>query len=180
MTGRSYLFPLVVTLGLLTLCLGACSPAATPNAQPTFDPVRAFSGRSHGDGTLSVVFQAPQPYHVESRGFARADGTFRLEQTVTFAGKPPQKRYWLLKNVSPTTYAGTLSDAEGPVEGHTGGPQFSLMYLLPSNLKMHQTLTLEPGGKIIDNVGRITFLGIQVGYLRETIERRHVLRQAGF
>lgn len=163
------------------MCLSACSPAAAPSAsQPTFDPLRAFSGRSHGDGTLSVVFQAPQPYHVESRGFARADGTFRLEQTVTLDEKPPQKRHWILREVSPTHYAGTLSDAEGPVEGHTEGSQLALVYSLPGGLTMHQTLTLEPGGKIIDNVGRITFLGIQVGYLRETIERRHALRQASF
>ena len=43
---------------------------------------------------------------------------------------------------------------------------------------MHQTLVLKPGGKVIDNVGRITFLGVQIGYLHETIERRHALRQA--
>lgn len=181
MNGRSYPSPLFVALGLLTLCLGACAPAATPNASRlTFNPLKAFSGRSHGDGTLSVIFQDPQPYHVESRGFAQADGNFRLEQRVKFAGKPPQKRYWLLKETAPAHYAGTLSDAEGRVEGQTAGPQFGLVYALPGNLTMHQTLLLEPGGKLIDNVGRITFLGLQVGYLHETIERRRALRQTNF
>ena len=168
-----------MVLGLLTLCLSACVPTVTPSAAHlTFDPVSAFAGRSHGNGTLEVIFQPPQPFHVESRGFTQADGTFRLEQKVQFTGKPPQKRVWLLKRVSPTDYAGTLSDAEGPVGGRVAGPQLSLVYPLPGNLIMHQTLTLEPGGKIIDNVGRITFLGIQVGYLHETIERKHAVRQA--
>ena len=177
MTRESRLTPLFVTLGLLTLCLGACAPTVTPSAAHlTFDPVRAFAGRSHGNGTLEVILQPPQPYHVESRGFTQADGTFRLNQTVQFAGKPPQKRYWLLTRVSPTGYAGTLSDAAGPVEGQIAGPQFDLVYPLPGDLTMHQTLTLEPGGKVIDNVGRITFLGIQVGYLHEMIERKHALR----
>ena len=168
-----------MVLGLLTLCLGACAPTVTPNAAHlTFDPVSAFAGRSHGDGTLEVIFQPPQPFHVESRGFTQADGTFRLEQTVQFTGKPPQKRHWLLTRVSPTGYAGTLSDAGGPVEGQVVGPQFKLEYALPGGLTMHQTLTLEPGGKVIDNVGRITFWGVQIGYLHETIERKHALRQA--
>ena len=167
-----------MVFGLLTLCLGACAPAATPAAaQLTFDPVSAFAGRSHGNGTLEVIFQPPQPFHVESRGFIQADGTFRLEQTVQFTGKPPQNRHWLLTRVSPTGYAGTLSDADGPVEGHMAGPQLSLVYPLPGNLTMHQTLTLEPGGKVIDNVGRITFWGVQIGYLHETIERKYAVRQ---
>ncbi len=69
-----------------------------------------------------------------------------------------------------------LSDAEGPVEGHVEGLRLNLVYALPGNLTMHQALTLEPGGKIIDNVGRITFLGIQIGYLHETIERRKAIK----
>ena len=122
MVGRSCTFPLFTALGLLTLWLGACAPTTTPDAaRLTFDPVQAFAGRSHGNGTLSVIFQEPQPFHVESRGFAQADGSFRLEQTVKFAGKPPQKRHWVLREVSPENYAGTLSDAEGSVEGHTAG-----------------------------------------------------------
>lgn len=173
MTRRSYPPILLVPLALLLVCLGACvAPATSDASQPTFDPVSAFAGRSHGNGTLSVIFQAPQPFHVESRGFAGSDGTFRLNQTVTFAGYPPKKRHWLLEKTSPTTYTGTLSDAEGPVEGHVEGSQLKLVYALPGNLTMHQALTIEPGGKIIDNVGRITFLGIQIGYLHEIVERR--------
>ena len=178
MTGKSYLPPSFVALGLFALCLSACTAPATSNpSQLTFNPVEAFAGRSHGNGTLSVIFQVPQPFHVESRGFTQADGTFRLDQTVRFAGKPPQKRHWLLKKVSPTNYRGTLSDAESPVKGRIAGPRFDLVYSLPGDLTMHQTLTIEPDGKTIDNVGRITFLGIQIGYLHETIKRKHTLKQ---
>lgn len=158
--------------GLLFVCLGACAaPAASDPSQPTFDPMKAFAGRSYGNGTLTVIFQAAQPYHVESRGHVQPDGKFRLDQTVTFAGKPPEKRHWLLKKTSPTTYEGTLSGAKGPVEGHTEGSKFELAYALPGGFTMHQTLTLEPGGKIIGNAGSITFWGIQIGTLHEIIER---------
>jgi hypothetical protein len=37
---------------------------------------------------------------------------------------------------------------------------------------MHQTLELMPDGKTIDNVGKITLLGIPVGRLHETITRK--------
>ncbi len=120
---------------------------------------------------LTVIFQAPQPFHVESRGHTQSNGEIRLDQIVAFAGRPPEKRYWLLKKTSPANYEGTLSEAAGPVEGHTEGSQFKLMYTLPGGLTMHQTLTLEASGKIIDNVGSITFLGIQIGSLHETIVR---------
>ena len=174
MSRRSSLALLAPLLGLL-VCLGACAAPATSAVQPTFGPVRAFAGHSQGNGTLSVIFQSPRPFHVESRGFARSDGTFRLDQTVTFAGEPPRKRHWLLKKTSPANYAGTLSDAAGPVRGTTEGAQLRLVYALPGDLTMHQTLTLEPGGNI-DNIGRIMFLGVQIGYLHETIERKRAVK----
>lgn len=36
---------------------------------------------------------------------------------------------------------------------------------------MHQTLELMPDGKTIDNVGRGTLLGIQIGTVHATIRR---------
>ena len=166
--------PSTTEVSVLAGCVPPSLGQMTGQSPSTFNPVRAFAGRSHGNGTLTVIFQAPQPFHVESHGHAQSDGKIRLDQIVTFAGRPPEKRYWLLKKTSPANYEGTLSEAVGPVTGHTEGAQFELVYALPGGLNMHQTLTLEPSGKIIDNTGSITFLGIQIGALNETIEREQM------
>jgi hypothetical protein len=149
---------------------GFSSRAAAPQLE--FTPQNGFGGTSEGNGSLVLLFGQPQPFHVESHGSQQGDGTFRLEQTVTFLRKAPQNRVWILTTVSPNHYSATLSDAPGPVTGSTSGPHLSLQYRVKGPLVMNQELQLMSGGKTIDNVGVITLLGIPVGHLHETITRK--------
>lgn len=156
---------------VLLLWLLALPALAMPPATVTFTPQAGFGGASEGTGTFKLLFGKPRPYHVQSLGYALADGTFRLDQTVLFQGKPPTHRHWILTTKKPGEYTGTLSDAAGRVTGHTTGQRLSLRYRLKGPLFMHQTLEIMPDGSI-DNVGKVTLLGIPVGYLKETIVRR--------
>ena len=155
---------------LVTLLASGFAFAAEPH--PDFTPRNGFGGASEGNGVLTLLLGRPQPFHVESRGVAQKDGTFRLEQTVTFQGKPPRDRVWILTTLDPNRYTATLSDAAGPVTGTTSGPHLSLHYRVKGPLVMHQELALLPDGKTIDNLGVITLLGIPVGHLHETIIRK--------
>lgn len=157
---------------LLTAALALLvSPTfAMPPTGVNFTPQAGFGGESEGTGTLKLLFGKLRPYHVESHGEVLPDGTFRLDQTVTFQGGPPTQRHWILTTVQPATYMGTVSDAPGKVTGHTDGQRLVLRYRVKGPLVMHQTLEILPDGTI-DNVGRITFLGIEVGHLQETIRR---------
>lgn len=160
---------------LLTCALGALivgDPVFAAGPQSEFTPRNGFGGASEGDGTLTFLMGKPQPFHVESRGTQQADGTFRLEQTISFQGKPPRDRVWIMTEASPNRYTATLSDAAGPVTATTSGPRLSLQYRAKGPLVMHQELKLMPDGKTIDNVGVITLLGIPVGHLHETITRK--------
>ncbi|MEP6898181.1 MAG: DUF3833 family protein [Rhodanobacter sp.] len=161
---------MLATLLLLGLPVFAAQPAAV-----NFTPQAGFGGASEGTGTLKLLFGKERPYHVDSLGHFLADGTFRLDQTVLFQGKPPKRRHWILTRARPQGYTGTLSDAAGRVTGHTEGPRLILKYRLKGPLVMHQTLEMMPDGTI-DNVGRITLLGIPVGHLRETILRTAIGR----
>ncbi|CAN5751753.1 hypothetical protein BH23GEM8_BH23GEM8_18360 [soil metagenome] len=147
-------------------------PSFAAEQQREFTPQNGFGGESEGNGSLKFLFGKPRPFHVESRGSEQSDGTFRLEQRVTFQGKPPKDRVWILTTVSPNHYSGRLSDAAGRVTGSTSGPRLSLRYRVNVLLVMHQELELLPDGKTIGNVGTITLLGIPVGRLHETITRR--------
>lgn len=155
---------------VLLMWLLALPVFAMPPGAPTFTPQAGFGGTSEGSGTLKLLFGKPRPYHVQSHGYALANGTFRLDQTVLFQGKPPTHRHWILTTEQRGEYTGTLSDAAGTVTGHTAGPRLTLRYRLKGPLIMHQTLEIMPDGRI-DNVGRVTLLGIPVGHLQETIVR---------
>lgn len=137
-----------------------------------FTPQNGFGGESQGQGSLKLFFGKPQPFHVKSHGAQQSDGTFRLDQTVTFEGKAPQERFWILSTTSPNHYSATLSDAAGPVKGVTSGPNLFLQYRIKGPLVMHQELRLAPDGRTIDNNGVITLLGVSVGHLHETITRK--------
>ncbi len=129
------------------------------------------------DASASVKLLSPSTQAINISFIPRfesdqADGTFRLDQTVTFQSQPSQERSWILKTIRQNHYTGTLSDAAGRVTGLTNGSRLLLEYRVKGPLIMHQTLELMPDGKTIDNVGKITFLGIPVGHLHETITRK--------
>ena len=163
----------ILALLVLILCISVASVSSqAKEGLSEFTLQNGFSGHSEGNGKLRLFFGKQRLFHVESRGYQQADGTFRLDQTVTFQGQPSQKRSWILKTVRPNHFTGTLSDAAGRVIGHTNGSRLLLKYRLKGPLIMYQTLELMPDGKTIDNVGKITLLGIPVGHLHETIIRK--------
>lgn len=160
-------FRCVPTCILLAVLVGLPAQAG----QVSFTPESGLSGPSHGDGSLRLFFGHPRVFHVRSVGKSESDGSFTLNQVVTFDGQDAQVRSWTIRHVSPLRFAGTLSDAAGAVSGQTSGPTLSLQYRVKGPFVMHQVLRLMPDGKTIDNVGRVTLLGIPVGFLHETIRR---------
>ena len=157
---------------ILVFCASMCSAIArSEERQLEFIPRVAFAGHSVGDGSFSVFLLLGHTYHVENYGYVQADETFRLNQSTTSRGRPPTARFWIIKNTGANNFTATLSEAAGPVTGHAEGARLFLSYRIKGPLVMHQQLELMPDGKTIDNVGRITLLGIPVGRLHETITR---------
>jgi len=144
---------------------------AAADARLAFTPQHAFAGESEGNGSLKMLLGDARAFHVESHGSEQRDATLRLEQRVTFQGEPGRDRVWIITPAGPGQYAGTLTDAAGPVSGCTSGARLSLRYRVKGPFVMHQELELMPDGKTIDNAGVITFLGVPVGHLHETITR---------
>ncbi|MEO6104045.1 MAG: DUF3833 family protein, partial [Pseudoxanthomonas sp.] len=117
-----------------------------------FTPENGFGGESKGQGSLRLFFGKPRSFHVTSRGSRQSDGTFRLDQTVTFEGKAPKERFWIITATPDNYYTATLSDAAGAVKGVTSGSHLSLEYRVNGPLVMHQELEISPDGRTIDNV----------------------------
>lgn len=139
--------------------------------QVLFTPEVGLSGTSQGNGTLKFFLGPRRTFHVRSFGRSQSDGSFTLNQTVSFAGKEPTTRSWVIRTVSPLHYVGALTGAAGPVSGHTSGRRLFLKYRVKGPFVMHQVLHLLPDGKTIANVGRVTLIGVPVAFLQETIRR---------
>ena len=162
----------VPLLLLLSGCLPASAPLEAPRGEPAFRPEAFFNGHSHGDPTLKVRLKATQTLHVESHGATQADGTFRLDQTISYPDGHADARTWIWRPLGDGRYTATLTpDATGPVEARIDGNTLTLRYPMRGGLRMEQTLRLHPGGQVADNVATVRWHGLGVARLTETIVR---------
>jgi hypothetical protein len=160
--------PLLSLWGCLT------GPPLHPPAgdSPEMRPEVFFSGRTQGDGQLTERGREPRPFKVAGEGRAEPDGSFRLDQTVTFADGEVRTRTWHLRRVDETTYAGSLSDAAGTVAGDVKGNVFHVRYLLRQpSVYVEQWLYLQRDGRSVINFSDVTVLGVPWTRIGERIVR---------
>ncbi len=137
---------------------------------PVFDPIAFFAGPTEGTGSLKIVLQPRRTTLVEGHG--RVTGrTIELDQTVRQGDKPPAHRTWVLRETAPGRYAGTLTDASGPVTGEVTGNRLHLAFPMKGGLRAQQWLYLEPGGQTARNRMVVSKFGIAVASLDEVIRR---------
>lgn len=130
-------------------------------------------GVTHGEGTLVQRWKNPRKLHVTGTGSVEANGDFRLEQDVKYDDGETESRTWHLRRSGPHSYAGTLTDASGDVNGETDGNVFRLRYLLRQPaVYMEQQLYLQPDGRTVLNVATVSILGVPWARLSETITRQ--------
>jgi len=154
----------------LTACVRAPPPQTAATA-PRFSAQAFFAGATHGEGRLKVAFAAAKTTVVEGRGHVESDGTLVLDQIVTQASAKPQRRQWRISEVTPGRYAGTLSDAAGPVSGDASGNRLHLHFHMKGELVADQWLDLSADGQVAQNRMVIAKLGVTVATLDETIRR---------
>ena len=166
------LAPLPLLL-VLSACAGAPALPVAPiaaAAAPRFDPLVFFAGRTEGRGRLAKLLSGTSPILVEGRGRMEG-GALHLVQTVTLAGKKPSTREWVIRQVRPGAYGGTLTDAEGAVTGETSGNRLHLAFTMKGGLPVEQWLTLSPDGQRAYNVMTVRKFGVTVAALSEDIRR---------
>ncbi len=131
-----------------------------------------FAGRTQSKGTLELITGRRRSLQVEGHGHTEADGSFRLDQVVTFEDGAVEKRTWRLGKRDQGTYTGTLTDADGPVSAEVTGNRFHSRYLLRKPaVYMEQYLYLQPDGRTALNLATITVIGIPWARLTEEITR---------
>ncbi len=156
----------------LSACLGPMRDPALAAPGPRFDALAFFEGHSEGIGTLDKMVGKTEHMRVTGDGTRLADGSLRLVQRVTEGDKPERKRTWIIRETAPGVYAGTLTDAVGPVTGESDGNHLHLAYRMKGGFGVHQWLYLEAGGKVAQNRMRVSKLGVAVAELDETIRKQ--------
>lgn len=151
--------------GLSALALAMAAPAPV-----TLDPTIWFRGRSHGTGTLKILFQAAKTVEVDSVGRVGKDGLLTLEQVIRQPGKAPRARIWRMRRDGPLHFSGTLSDAVGPVRVEAEAGALRIRYRDKDHLDIDQTLALE-SPRIVHNRMKVRRFGIIVATLDEIIRK---------
>jgi hypothetical protein len=164
------------SLMLLAVGLGGCVPALSPSAfegdPPEMRPEVFFAGVTRSSGVLENRSGAPtRRFHVEGTGVTLPDGSFRLEQSVTFDHDAPEMRTWIMRRLDTHHYTATLTDASGAMHGEAYGDLFHLRYSMktPVGGHMEQWLYLQPDGHTVMNEATVRLFGVVVAHLSERI-----------
>ena len=138
--------------------VGTSAPAAEP-----IKPMQFFEGRTEGSGIVRIFTK--KPYRTRSVGAGRIhpDGSLTLVQRVQDEGKPPHERRWKVRQVGPRRFAGTMSEALGPVTIDQVGARYRFRFKLKGNLSIEQWLAPLPNGKAAGNNMIVRKFGVAVG-----------------
>ena len=134
---------MAAALLILATSLGS-NVAAMPSAG---DPFSFFEGVTESVGTLNVVMRKPLYTRAVGRGQIQADGALILVQRVEDEGRSPYLRRWLIRQVGPGRFVGTMSEATGPVTIDEIGNRFRFRFRMSGSLSVEQWLTPLPGGR---------------------------------
>jgi hypothetical protein len=161
------------TLGLRALLpvaavslVGASAPAPQP-----VKPMQFFEGRTEGTGIVRVFLK--KSYRTRSVGTGRIqpDGSLVLVQRIEDDGKPARPRHWKVRQIGPRRYAGTMSQAVGPVTIDQIGSRYRFRFKMKGHLAVEQWLAPLPGGKSANNSMTVRKFGVAVGNGEGTIRK---------
>lgn len=133
-----------MTIAATLLLLAAAPP------QHAFDIAAFFTGRTHADNDLKVVFRSTSKLIVDSVG--RQQGSEFVQTDVVHEGnKPARTRVWRTHQIASGHFGGTLSDATGPVDILVRGNSAVIRYTMVGGLDIQETIRLQPDGKNLAN-----------------------------
>ena len=151
--------------------LAACGGIGTAGARPLSDPFSFFEGVTESVATLKVVMHKSTWTRSVGRGEVRPDGALSLVQRVEDEGRPAYVRRWVIRQVAPGRFVGTMSQASGPVTIEEIGDRFRFRLQMPGGLSVEQWLTPLPGGRSATSSMTVRKLGIAVASSQGTVRK---------
>jgi len=152
--------------------VAACA-LASPSAQavPLSDPLRFFEGRTESIGVMKLMMKRPFKVRSIGRGKIISDGSLLLIQQVHDDGQPMKERTWRIKQVGPGKYAGSMSEAIGPVRIEQVGDGYRFRFKIKGNLAVEQWLIPDADGNSGASKLTIRKYGVKVASSDATIRK---------
>ena len=152
---------------LICLVLAPASATAVGIRQP----LQFFSGRTEMISTVKVM--AKKPYRSRTMGNGRMllDGSLALVQQVFDDGKSPAQRNWKMHQIGPGRYAGTMSDAIGPVLVEEVNGSYRFKFRMKGGVSIEQWLTPVPGVEAAKSNMTARKFGLQVATSQGIVRR---------
>jgi hypothetical protein len=147
----------------------AASPC--PAADISENPLTFFEGRTESISNVRIVTKKPFRSRAIGKGVIKADGSLDLVQRVEDEGELVKERRWRMHQVGPGRFAGTMSEAKGPVTAEQVGGRYRFRFRMDGNGTVEQWLTPMPDGRSARSTVSIRKYGIKVGASDGTIRK---------
>ena len=135
------------------------------------EPLRFFEGRTEMLSLVKVMMKKPYQSRTVGTGRILPDGSLSLIQHINDHGKPSTQRRWLIREISPGKFTGTMSEAVGPVQVQQIGGKFLFRFKMKGKLAIEQWLTPLPGGKAARSKVTVKKFGMRVASSEGTIRK---------
>lgn len=153
------------------MVVALASATATASAERTVEPLRFFEGTTESFSTVNVIMRKPYRSRTVGRGRIDQNGALILVQRVEDEGKAPFERRWLIRQVGPNRFVGTMSEAAGPVAVTQANGRYHFHLKTKGGLSVDQFVTPLPDGKSARTQSTIKKLGIRVATSQGTIRK---------
>jgi hypothetical protein len=97
-----------------------------------------FEGVTEGAGTLDVIMHKETATRNVGRGEIRPDGSLSLVQRIEEQRRSPHMRYWVIRQVTPGHFSGSMSDASGPVTIDQVGSRYRFRFRISGGMSVEQ------------------------------------------
>lgn len=148
---------------ILPAAAAAFALAAPSAARPHVHPLKFFEGRTEGSGTVKIFTKERYRTRSIGRGRIEPDGSLTLVQQVQDEGKPRHERRWKIRQIAAGHFAGTMSEATGPVVIDEVGGNYRFRFKMKGHLAVEQWLAPLPGGASARNRMTVRKFGMTVG-----------------
>jgi hypothetical protein len=138
----------------------AAALALAAAAPSQIDIVSFFTGRTHADNDIKIVFHSAHKLIVDTVG-RRQGNEFIEVDTVREQGKPVRARTWHMRELAPNHFTGTLSDATGPVDMTLTGTTATIRYVMNGGLNILEMMQLQRDGRTLSNHVEARKLGLR-------------------
>jgi hypothetical protein len=159
------------SLAALVLSATLLPAAASAGADQKRDALHFFVGATEGMGTTTVLMRKPYHSHSTGIGVIKADGSLYLVQRTHDDGALPKIRRWLIRQVGPRRFSGTMSEATGPVDVQEIGGNYRFRFNMKGHLSVEEWMVPDAGGRSATTHTSIRKFGFPVAKLEGVVRK---------